>query len=251
MSRLPDIFLRRPIAHRAYHDRAMGRPENSIGAVTAALDAGYNIEIDVQLSSDGVAVVFHDYDLRRLTHHAGRVNALSARALADVRLRDCDEGVPTLREVLDLVAGRVGVLIEIKDQDGGMGPDVGALEASVAEALRSYVGPVAVMSFNPHSVAAFQCLAPDVPIGLTTSAYSSDGWPLLPAKTREHLRAIPDFEKLGADFISHEAADLDRSRVAELKAKQVPILCWTIRSPEAEKSARSVADNVTFEGYPA
>ncbi len=81
MAVLPEIFLRNPIAHRAYHDRSAGRPENSRGAVQAAIDAGYNIEIDVQLSADGQAMVFHDYDLRRLTPRGGRLAALTAEGL--------------------------------------------------------------------------------------------------------------------------------------------------------------------------
>lgn len=251
MHALPEIFLAAPIAHRAYHDRGQGRPENSRGAILAAIAAGYNIEIDVQLSADGTAMVFHDYELRRLTHGSGRLQALSAQALGAVRLRDCEEGIPTLGEVLSLVAGRVGLLIEIKDQDGAMGPNVGRLEAEVARALDGYGGPVAVMSFNPNSVAAFHALAPSVAVGLTTSAYSAAGWPLLPAATRDRLRDIPDFDHVGASFISHEAEDLGRERVADLRARGVTILCWTIKSATDEANARQIAQNVTFEGYRA
>lgn len=248
---LPAIFLGAPIAHRAYHDRSLGRPENSRGAILAAVEAGYNIEIDVQLSADGIAVVFHDYELRRLTHSSGRVRALSAERLGAVRLRDCDEGIPTLREVLELVAGRVGILIEIKDQDGAMGDAVGPLEADVAGALRGYVGPVAVMSFNPNSIAAFSALSPETPVGLTTSGYTVEGWPLLLASTRNRLREIPDIDRVAASFISHEAAYLDCARVSELKSQGIAVLCWTIRSPEAECEARRIAQNVTFERYAA
>lgn len=251
MALLPAIFLKTPIAHRAFHNRGLGRPENSRAAILAAIQMGYNIEIDVQLSADGVAVVFHDYELRRLTHSVGRVQALSAQALGAVRLRDCDEGIPTLREVLDLVAGRVGILIEIKDQDGAMGADVGRLEADVAAALRDYAGPVAVMSFNPHSIAVFHSFSPETAVGLTTSGYTADGWPLLSAATRDHLRGIPDADRVGASFISHEAADLTRVRVADLKSQGLAILCWTIRSRAAEDDARRIAHNVTFEGYDA
>jgi glycerophosphoryl diester phosphodiesterase len=248
---LPAIFLDAPIAHRAYHDRNSGRPENSRGAIFAAVEAGYNIEIDVQLSSDAVAMVFHDYELRRLTHSAGRIGALSAKDLSEVRLRDCNEGIPTLREVLNIIAGRVGILIEIKDQDGAMGTNVGPLEADVADALQGYAGPVAVMSFNPNSIAAFRKLSPETPVGLTTSAYSPEGWPLLPAATRDYLREIPDVDRVGASFISHEAADLRRPRVTDLKSNGVAVLCWTIRSTLAEAEARRIAQNVTFESYPA
>lgn len=248
---LPAAFLRTPVAHRALHDRRVGRPENSPAAFRAAIDAGYGIECDVQPSADGVPMVFHDYDLRRLTGIPGRIRGLTAAKLRTLRLRDGDDGIPTLAEMLALVSGRVPLLIEIKDQDGDMGPAVGALERAVAEALAGYAGPVAVMSFNPHSVAAFAAAAPAIPRGLTTSAYSAEDWPLLTPKVRDRLRDIPDYDAVGASFISHEAHDLARPRVAELKARGAAVLCWTIRSPEAEAEARRVADNVTFEGYAA
>jgi glycerophosphoryl diester phosphodiesterase len=248
---LPAAFLQAPIAHRALHDRKAGRPENSPAAFRAAVDAGYGIECDIQPSADGVPMVFHDYDLRRLTGIPGRVRGLTAAKLRALRLLDGDDGIPTLEEMLALVAGRVPILIEIKDQDGDMGPAVGPLERAVAGALQGYAGPVAVMSFNPHSVAALGEAAPEVPRGLTTSAYTAEDWPLLTPRARDRLRDIPDYDAVGASFVSHEAADLARPRVAELKARGAAVLCWTIRSPEAEAAARRVAGNVTFEGYAA
>lgn len=251
MQPLPAAFLTRPIAHRALHDVSQGRPENSRAAVRAAVAAGYGIEIDLQPSADGVPMVFHDYDLRRLTGVPGRLRGLTAAELSEIALSGGDEGIPTLAEVLEIVAGQVPLLIEIKDQDGAMGPDVGPLEAATAQVLAGYAGPVAVMSFNPHAVAAFHLAAPGVPVGLTTSAYTATDWPLLPAKVRTHLAGIPDFDRVGASFISHEAADLGAPRVAALKAQGAAILCWTIRSPEAEAEARKIAQNITFEGYAA
>ena len=248
---LPPAFRGPPIAHRGYHDRDAGRPESSRAAFEAAIASGYGIECDVQLSADGRAMVFHDYDLRRLTPETGPVRGRSAAELARIPLRFSDETVPTLAEVLELVAGRVALLVEIKDQDGAMGPDVGALEAAVAADLQGYAGPVAVMSFNPHSVAAFAAAAPCVARGLTTSAWAAKDWETVPAATRERLRGIPDYDRLGASFVSHEAKDLARPRVAELKAAGAAVLCWTIRSAEAEAEARRMAHNVTFEGYAA
>ncbi len=244
---LPRAFLDRPIAHRALHDRAAGRIENGPRAIRAAVEAGYGIEIDLQLSADGVPVVFHDDDLSRLTDEEGPVGARTAAELAGIPLHG--ERIPRLAEALDLVGGRVPLLIEIKDQDGMMGPRVGALETAVAQALRDYDGPVAVMSFNPHSMIALRDLAPLVPRGLTTCGFEPGPWAPLPEAVRERLRGIPDYDEAGASFISHEARDLTRPRVAELKAAGARILCWTIRSPEAEREARRLAENVTFEGY--
>lgn len=249
MTRLPDAFLGAPIAHRALHDVADRRPENSRAAIRAAMARGYGIEIDLQLSRDGQAMVFHDYDLGRLTGVRGPIRQKTAAELGETPLLHGDEGIPTLREVLEIVDGTVPLLIEIKDQDGAMGAAIGALEEATAEVLRGYAGPVAVMSFNPHSVIKFKGLLPDVPRGITTCSYRPEDWQLLPAGTRDRLRGIPDFDTAGASFISHEAGDLDRAEVIALKNKGNPVLCWTIRSPKEEAEARRIADNVTFEGY--
>lgn len=248
MPQLDPAFLNAPLAHRALHDVTDGRPENSRAAISAAIAGGYGIEIDVQLTADNTAVVFHDYALDRLAEGAGPVRAVSAAKLSRTPLRGGDEGIPDLPEVLKLVAGQVPLLIEIKDQDGAMGPDIGPLEAATAMALEGYAGPVAVMSFNPNAVARMAELCPDIPRGLVTSAFNPATWPL-PAATCARLRDIPDFDRVGATFISHDATDLQRSRVADLKAAGANILCWTVKSPEAETKARMIAENVTFEGY--
>jgi glycerophosphoryl diester phosphodiesterase len=247
--RLPAEFLRLPLAHRALHNRSAGRPENSPAAIRAAVAAGYGIEIDVQGTRDGLAVVFHDEWMERLTDAVGFVKDRSAQELGAICLKDCTETIPTLPEVLALVGGKVPVLIEIKDQTGTMSDTDGRLEAATAAALVGYAGPVAVMSFNPHCMAQMARLAPDVARGLTTSGYDPADWGPLPAQRCDELRAIGDYSRTGCCFISHEAADLDRARVAELKAQGAAVLTWTIRSAVAEAKARRIADNVTFEAY--
>lgn len=245
---LPTEFLTCPIAHRALHDASDGRPENSRAAVNAALEHGYGIEVDVQLTSDGQAAVFHDYTLERLTGRDGLVRERSMQELASIALGGSSESIPDLAEVLGLVAGRVPLLIEVKDRDGTFGPDVGSLEGAVAKVLEGYDGPAAVMSFNPHSVAAMQTLAPGVPRGLVTCAFREADWPI-PEARRAELAGIPDYERAGASFISHEIRDLASARVLELKRRGANILCWTVRSAEEERRARAIAANVTFEGY--
>lgn len=251
---LPEAFLRLPLAHRALHDRAARRPENSLAAVRAAVDAGYGIEIDLQPSAEGVAMVFHDETLERLTHATGAVAARTAGELAAILLRDSDEGIPTLTKVLEVVAGRVPLLIELKDQTGVMGPSDGRLERATAAALAGYGGPVAVMSFNPSMMAWMRDLAPGVPRGLTTYDFPAEDFPPDRADLAPHrasLAEIADFDAVGASFVSHYWRDLQRPRVAELRAQGWPVLCWTIRSAEDEALARQVAQNVTFEGYRA
>lgn len=249
---LPAAFLKGHIAHRGLHGIAADgtrRPENSMAAFRAAVELGVAIELDLQPSSDGVAMAFHDYDLTRLTGAVGPINGVTAPDLSSILLRDSDEGIPTLADVLTMVDGRVPLLIEVKDQDGDMGPNVGILENATMAALNGYAGAVAVMSFNPHSVTCFQRSAPDLPRGLVTSAFDARHWPELTDATRERLVAIPDFDRLGCDFISHQADALDMPRVTELKRAGAAIMCWTVRSPAQEAEARKIADVVTFEGY--
>lgn len=248
MPDLPPAFLRLPLAHRGLHDRARGVVENSRAAALAAVEAGYGIEIDIQRASCGEAMVFHDEALPRLTGAPGLVGDYTAGALGRILLNGTEEPVPTLPEILRLVAGRAPLLIEIKDQTGVLGPDVGPLEARVAECLADYEGPVAVMSFNPHSMAAMAGYAPDIPRGLTSGAFSRDEWRLPDYRCAE-LARLSDAERIGASFISHDCRDLDNPAVARLKAAGLSVLAWTIRSAEAEATARKLADNITFEYY--
>ena len=215
----------------------------------AAIQASYGIEIDVQLSADDQAMVFHDYALDRLTLATGAVRQNSSADLAKTTLRHGDEAVPTLDEVLAMVVGQVPLLIEIKDQDGALGPLVGPLEKAVVAALEGYKGDVALMSFNPHSVAALQDLAPTLPRGLVTEDFlKADDW-IVPAARLEELNGIPDYDRVGASFISHNHNHFPSDRVQALKTAGANVLCWTVKSPKEEKRARQVAENVTFEGY--
>lgn len=244
---LPPGFLARPLAHRGLHDRAFGRPENSRAAVVAAVAAGYGIEIDLQLSADGRAMVFHDDMLDRLTEATGPIRERGARELAGIMLRGASEGVPEFGGILRLVAGRVPLLVEIKEQ--GAGPESEVLARAAAQAAAGYDGPLAFMSFDPQAMIALGTRAPGVTRGLTTCAFSAADWPDLPPRTRARRAGIVDLEAAGASFISHDRRALHMPRVSAIRAAGLPVLCWTIRSPAEEAEARRLADNVTFEGY--
>lgn len=247
---IPKAFLETPIAHRALHDVTDKRPENSLAAIRAAIERDYCIEIDLQLSKDGVPMVFHDYSLDRLTDAVGAVAQRTAAELGDIVLKHGDEGIPTLEAVLQLVDGRVPLLIELKDQDRALGPNVGALEKATCAVLHGYRGDAALMSFNPHMVANCAHFAPDIPRGLVTENFTQKACTLVPKERRDELTGIPDYDRVGACFISHKVTQLADDIVTSLKAKKgALVFCWTVRSADAEETARMVADNVTFEGY--
>ncbi len=244
---LPLRFLTQPIAHRGLHGD--GRPENTLPAIMASVNAGYAIEIDVQESADGVAMVFHDDTLERLTQASGPVRALEASALSRLTVLGTDAYIPTLPEVLAHVAGRVPLLIEVKDQSGILGPLDGRLERAVADALRDYTGPVAVMSFNPQSMALLAAIAPDLPRGLVTCSFAPEEWDGVPQARLADLVTISDYARTGASFISHDWQDLDAGVIGALKKQGANVLCWTIRSADQAAQALRVAQNITFEGF--
>ncbi|MGX9355847.1 glycerophosphodiester phosphodiesterase family protein [Roseobacteraceae bacterium S113] len=245
---LPPAFLERPLAHRALH--GPGRPENSVSAMQAAVSHGYGIEIDLQLSQDHEALVFHDNTLDRLTQARGPLADRGSDELAKLPLLGgSGEGVPRLADVLDIVAGQVPLLIELKDQDGALGPKIGALEEATVAALRGYDGPVGLMSFNPHAVAKLAELAPHLPRGLTTDPFTQVDWPAVPEARRRAHAAMSLFSDVGASFISHNREDLAAPEVSRIKNLGWPVLCWTIRSAAEAKAALTIADNITFEGF--
>lgn len=248
---LPTAFLTTPLAHRGLHNRGAGVIENSRSAVAAAVAAGYGIEIDLQISADGEAMVFHDYVLDRLTAETGRVDQLGASALGQVKLTDGGEGIPTLQEVLEIVSGRVPLLVEIKDQSGCLGEVDRRLERRAAHFLATYHGPVALMSFNPCSVAACAEAAPDIPRGRVTNLFTPDKWKNLTPERTTELNRFDDLDTLGASFISHGHKDLSNPEVEAARQSGRHILCWTTKSPAEDKAARQIAENVTFENYAA
>ncbi len=248
MPDLPRDFLSRPIAHRGYHDAGTGVIENSRAAFDAAIAQGFGIEMDLQLSRDGEAMVFHDYGLSRLTEQEGAVQMYDAVDLQRLTLRGTDETVPSFAEILTLVNGRVPLLVELKDQDGALGPNIGRLERRVAELLADYHGEVALMSFNPHSMIEMRRLAPETIRGLTTENFIQTTH-LIPTPRKKELTEIPHYAVADACFISHDWQDLDSDPVKNIRAQGGHVLCWTIKSAEDEATARKLADNVTFEGY--
>ena len=244
-----DFLTRRPFAHRGLHNAARGIYENSRAAFIAAIEHGYGIELDVQMSRDGQAIVFHDDTLDRLTDQCGPVRAMTAADLTGLTIGTSTDRIEPLADILNLIDGRVPVLIEIKDQSLTLSETDGKLEYAVAQAVANYSGPSAVMSFNPHAMFHINTTAPDVICGLTTCNFTPDEWPEVDAQRLRELDKIPDFDQLGAVFVSHDVNDLGNPALTALRKRGVPILCWTVQSQKQAASLDQLVDNITFENF--
>jgi glycerophosphoryl diester phosphodiesterase len=242
----------RPIAHRGYHEIGAGRVENTLSAFAAAVDRNFAIECDVQRTADGEAVVFHDFTLDRLTTGIGRVDALPLAAVQTVAFKAAaDERIPTLRQMLDAVAGRVPIVVEVKSEFGR--PSDLRLVTRTVEVLRGYGGPVAVMSFDPEIVAALARLAPDLPRGIVADdASDPHHYGALGPLQRFALRHILHAPRTRPHFVSYSIRHLPAPGPTLLRRMfGLPLICWTVRTAEQRAKAARETDQITFEGFDA
>jgi glycerophosphoryl diester phosphodiesterase len=223
-----------PLAHRGLHGR--GRVENSRAAFRAAIAKGHGIELDVQASGDGHAMVFHDEELDRLTKETGPVAERTAAELQKIHLLGTDETIPTLSDILELVASQVPLLIEIKAPDR----HVSQLCLAVFRALEGYRGPVGVMSFNPEVARWFSRHAPRITRGLVVTESDKGrlrGW----IERRFALwRARPD-------FLAYDVRDFPSRFARSARRRGVPVFTWTVRNAKQAKIGRTNADQIIYE----
>jgi glycerophosphoryl diester phosphodiesterase len=225
----------RPIAHRGLHDLARGRPENSLAAFEAAAAAHYAIECDLHPSADGVPMVFHDLYLERLTGDPRCVRDLTAAEIGTLRLAGTAEWIPTLDELLGLVGGRVPIVLELKPVAGR---DAG-FAWQVVERLKHYHGPAAVMSFSARMIAEVRAANPQLRRGLTARGGSF-------RRRIAHFRAA---RRLEVDFVSYRVRDLPSATAMLMRLSGIPLICWTVRTPEEARRMRWWTDQITFEGF--
>lgn len=223
-------------AHRGLHSSLL--PENSIAAARAAIAAGMGIECDIQRSCDDQPMVFHDWELDRLTNALGPVAQRTGAELEDVTLGDSGERIPSLSLLLDAVAGLSPLLIEIKSKPGY---DVELTCAAALNVLKSYPHEFAVMSFDPRVAMWFHQNAPRIVAGLVMRE-DAMGLTQTPAERRD---AFADAEP---DFLAYHIAALPSPWTAQLRAEGLPVLTWTVNSPQTRKSALIHADALIAEG---
>jgi glycerophosphoryl diester phosphodiesterase len=242
-----DWLIARPIAHRGLHDAANGIIENTAGAVRAAIAANYGIEIDVQVSRDGEAMVHHDDVLGRLTDGGGRLDSFTAAQLKLVPFRGGDEHMMTLGDLCDLVGGRGTMLVELKSRfDGDR-----RLPGRVAEVLGGYRGPVAPMSFDPGQLALLRQKSPRLVCGIIAAKYRPHPyWDLMPGWMRPGMGYLLTALTARPQFVAYAVADLPA--LAPLAARHVfglPLLTWAVRTEAERQTARRWADQMIFEGF--
>ena len=247
MVRAPDWLTARPVAHRGLHDRSSGIIENMPGAARAAIDGNFAIECDIQLTSDGEAMVHHDDALGRLTEGSGALLGLTAAELKAVAFKETSERMMSLGDLCALVAGRVPLVIEVKSHfDGDR-----RLVARMAQVLAAYSGPVAGMSFDPDQAMALREKMPRLPRGIIAErSYDEADWPqATPAQRRGMLhlrhafRTQPHFVAYGIDDLPAPAPWIARNFFG------CALLTWTVRTGEQRARAARHADQMIFEGF--
>jgi glycerophosphoryl diester phosphodiesterase len=242
-----DWLTARPIAHRGLHDAAHGVIENTAGAVSAAIAADYGIEIDVQLSADGEAMVHHDDVLGRLTDGEGRLDSFSAAELKRIPFRDSTERMMTLPDLCDLVAGRVTMLIELKSRFDGDG----RLAVRVAEVLSGYRGAAGPMSFDPRQMALLRHKAPALVCGIVAAKYRPHPyWDQMPNWMQHGMGYLLTGLIARSQFVAYAVADLPA--LAPLLARRVvglPLLAWAVRTDAERRCAARWSDQMIFEGF--
>lgn len=227
----------RTYAHRGLHGSDC--PENSPSAFDRAVEAGLGIECDVQETADGEAAVFHDWTLERLTDETGPVAARGLSELRQIVLKGSQEDtIPSLRDLLALIGGRVPLLIEIKAERGR---PIARLCEAVARSLDGYVGEHAVMSFDPRVGRWFARHSPDTVRGLVVT---ESGSRTSHGDRRRRLalwRARPD-------FLAYDVRDLRSAFAAGQWARGLPLLTWTVRTPAQLERALRRTDGYIAEG---
>lgn len=235
----PAWLTERPVAHRGLHAENTPCVENSMPAVEAAIEAGYAIEVDLQLAKDGQAVVFHDYTLERLTKCDGAIADFSLAKLKTIEIEGSNSNIASLADLFELVDGRVPLVLELKANRNTKDPK--AIAKATAAELEGYDGPVAIMSFHPVSVKWFADNMPNVLRGMVLEA--SDKWyHFIPGWRRSRYCSHAK-----AQFVAHNVQDLPDRFTESWRRQGGKLLTWTVRSKADRIIAEKYADQMIFE----
>ena len=234
---LKEWIINKPIAHRGLHNKNI--PENSLAAFENASKSGYAIELDVQLSADGIPMVFHDDNTLRLCGINKSFSRQTANELKGLKLLNTNQHIPGLSEVLSIIDGKTPILIELKNRENN--PE---LAIATAGLIADYKGELAIMSFNPYTVGWFAKNMPNIPRGQLSTDFKDENLSVYKKFLLKHLLmnyiSRPDFVAFDIDVLPTVATTL-------LKKWGMPILSWTINNRHKVQKARKYAGNIIFE----
>ena len=237
-----------PFAHRGLYDATIGIPENTRASVKAAVESGFAIEIDAQLTVDGILIAFHDQNLNRLIGLDQIVNKMTWNDISEHVIKGSTETIPTVKDILGIIDGKVPLIIEIREKHGLGLQAVGA----VIDALSGYSGNFAIMSSNPVICSVLRHIAPNIVRGSLRTQYTpyrADCGVSRPiAKGIELAHAI-QLEK--PHYIVWDVRYIELSTTRRLREYPgQPLLCWPITSPSQSEAVRNAGvDNIIFEQY--
>lgn len=223
-------LFEKPIAHRGLHTDPKILTENSMGAFKNAMEHGYNIETDVHLLKTGEVVVFHDDSLKRVVGKNVKISSLTLDDIkGDEYLLPNGEHIPLFTEMLELVDGKTGILLELKLN--GFNYD---LEKAVYELIKGKESWIAVQAFNPYTVVWFAKNAPEFYRGLLSLSLLGCDVPLYNKRMKPH-------------FISFEIGGAKKQRKWTEK-RGINLLVWTIRNNDKYNAAlENRVNNIIFE----
>ncbi len=240
-----DWLVAKPIAHRGLHHEAIGRVENCESSFEAAIAMGFSLECDIQLTADGQAVVFHDDEVDRVLDGKGKVKQFTFQEIKALVFKQGRDRVQSLAELIEQVAGRATLVIEIKslwDFDF-------TLTDHAVKVLSTYGGPYALMSFDPDLIARVAATASSTVRGITADRVIDPYYNPLPVAKRLAMQSFSHLPQTRPHFVSFDFSQLPFQPITEFRGAGYPILTWTIRNPKQAAAARRWSDQITFENF--
>ena len=221
------------IAHRGLFDNE--HPENTISAYEKAIENGYAIELDVQMTIDGVLVCYHDNNLKRLTGVDKDIRTLTYEEVSKLNVVNENFKIPTFSKTLEFVNGKVPLVIELKSQKQK------GFEKKVCEILRNYKGDFVVQSFDPLVMRRVQKIEPSFIRGMLTTLEEVKGYPKIVTKFMNNFGFQYIFK---FDFLNIRVCDLEYHKK---RIKKHNVICWTIKTNNDIIPAKKYAKNIIFE----
>lgn len=237
-------FERQYIAHRGFFDNDENRPENSLAAYALAVEHGYGIELDVRMTADKKLVVFHDDNLLRMCNVKHNIEQCTFEELQQYHLANSEEKIPLFTDALAIVAGKVPIIVEIKDSSRWR-----EITEETAKILDEYEGRYCIESFNPFIVAWYKKNRPEIVRGLLSTNFFKDK-PALGFFQKLFLTNLLFNFIAMPDFIAYNHKHKNQFSYKLLrKLYRVKNAAWTIRSQQELTNAKTVFTCMIFDSF--